>query len=208
MVAHLLWEQEAGSSSLLSPTNYRSHASKSLPRPVQSRARVVNMSVLGMSIADISINTLSGQPTSLGGLDAQVMLVVNVASKCGLTPQYTGLEALHAKYAGQGFSVVGVPCNQFMSQEPGSPDEIADFCTTTYGVTFPLLEKIDVNGDNRHPIYQQLTGVADAEGVSGDIRWNFEKFLVNGSGEILGRFSPMTTPEDPALVAAIESHLK
>ena len=166
------------------------------------------MSMLGMSISDISINTLSGQPTSLGGLGAKVMLVVNVASKCGLTPQYTGLEALHEKYAGQGFSVVGVPCNQFMGQEPGSPDEIATFCSTTYGVTFPLLEKIDVNGDNRHPIYQQLTDVADAEGDNGDIRWNFEKFLVNGSGEILGRFSPMITPEDPALVAAIESHLK
>jgi glutathione peroxidase-family protein len=102
--------------------------------------------MLDMSISDISINTLSGQPTSLGGLGAKVMLVVNVASKCGLTPQYTGLEALHAKYAGQGFSVVGVPCNQFMGQEPGSPEEIATFCSTTYGVTFPLLEKIDVNG--------------------------------------------------------------
>ena len=166
------------------------------------------MSMLGMSISDISINTLSGQPTSLGGLGAKVMLVVNVASKCGLTPQYTGLEALHEKYAAQGFSVVGVPCNQFMGQEPGTADEIATFCSATYGVTFPLLEKIDVNGDNQHAIYQQLNAVADAEGVNGDIRWNFEKFLVSGSGEILGRFGPTTTPEDPALVAAIESHLK
>ena len=202
LVAHLLWEQEAGSSSLLSPTN------SLYLHLVRSQTRGVHMSMLDMSISDISINTLSGQPTSLGGLGAKVMLVVNVASKCGLTPQYTGLEALHAKYAGQGFSVVGVPCNQFMGQEPGSPEEIATFCSTTYGVTFPLLEKIDVNGDNQHALYQQLNAVADAEGVNGDIRWNFEKFLVSGSGEILGRFSPMITPEDPALVAAIESHLK
>ena len=203
LVAHLLWEQEAGSSSLLSPTNsfHPIHSTQYI-----SRGSYVPM--LGMSISDISINTLSGQPTSLGGLGAKVMLVVNVASKCGLTPQYTGLEALHEKYAGQGFSVVGVPCNQFMGQEPGTADEIATFCSTTYGVTFPLLEKIDVNGDNQHAIYQQLNAVADAEGVNGDIRWNFEKFLVSGSGEILGRFSPMITPEDPALVAAIESHLK
>ena len=203
LVAHLLWEQEAGSSSLLSPTNsfhpihFTQHISHGIFVPM-----------LVMSISDISINTLSGQPTSLGGLGAKVMLVVNVASKCGLTPQYTCLEALHEKYAAQGFRVVGVPCNQFMGQEPGTADEIATFCSATYGVTFPLLEKIDVNGDNQHAIYQQLNAVADAEGVNGDIRWNFEKFLVSGSGEILGRFSPMITPEDPALVTAIESHLK
>ena len=161
-----------------------------------------------MSISSISINTLSGESTSLGALGAKVLLVVNVASKCGLTPQYTGLEALHEKYADQGFSVVGVPCNQFMGQEPGSPDEIATFCSTTYGVTFPLLEKIEVNGENRHPIYQTLTAVADAEGVSGDIRWNFEKFLVSGTGEVLGRFGPTVAPDDATLVTAIESHLK
>lgn len=160
-----------------------------------------------MSISNISINTLSGQPTSLGELGANVMLIVNVASKCGLTPQYTGLEALHEKYSARGFSVVGVPCNQFMGQEPGTPEEIATFCSSTYGVTFPLLEKIDVNGDNRHPMYQELTAVADGEGVDGDIRWNFEKFLVAANGEILGRFSPMVTPDDANLVAAIESHL-
>ena len=208
LVAHLLWEQEAGSSSLLSPTNTFHRLSVTASLTVRSQPRRTYVSMLGMSISDISINTLSGQPTSLGGLGAKVMLVVNVASKCGLTPQYTGLEALHEKYAGQGFSVVGVPCNQFMGQEPGSPDEIATFCSTTYGVTFPLLEKIDVNGDNQHALYQQLNAVADAEGVNGDIRWNFEKFLVSGSGEILGRFSPMITPDDPALVSAIESHLK
>ena len=163
---------------------------------------------MAMSIYATSISTLDGQPNALANAAGKVTLVVNVASKCGLTPQYTGLEALHAKYAGQGFSVVGVPCNQFMGQEPGSPEEIATFCSTTYGVTFPLLEKIDVNGDNQHALYQQLNAVADAEGVNGDIRWNFEKFLVSGSGEILGRFSPMITPDDPALVSAIESHLK
>ena len=161
-----------------------------------------------MSIYATSISTLDGQPNALANAAGKVTLVVNVASKCGLTPQYEQLEALQKQYAAQGFTVVGVPCNQFMGQEPGTADEIATFCSTTYGVTFPLLEKIDVNGDNQHAIYQQLNAVADAEGVNGDIRWNFEKFLVSGSGEILGRFSPMITPEDPALVAAIESHLK
>jgi len=163
---------------------------------------------MAMSIYATSISTLDGQPNALANAAGKVTLVVNVASKCGLTPQYEQLEALQKQYAAQGFTVVGVPCNQFMGQEPGTADEIATFCSTTYGVTFPLLEKIDVNGDNQHAIYQQLNAVADAEGVNGDIRWNFEKFLVSGSGEILGRFSPMITPEDPALVAAIESHLK
>jgi len=161
-----------------------------------------------MSIYETKIARLNGSGNPFDEVLGKVTLLVNVASKCGLTPQYTGLEALHEKYAGQGFSVVGVPCNQFMGQEPGTADEIATFCSTTYGVTFPLLEKIDVNGDNQHAIYQQLNAVADAEGVNGDIRWNFEKFLVSGSGEILGRFSPMITPDDPALVSAIESHLK
>ncbi len=135
------------------------------------------------------------------------MLVVNVASKCGLTPQYTGLEALHEKYANRGFSVVGVPCNQFMGQEPGTAEEIATFCSTSYGVTFPLLEKIEVNGEGIHAIYTELTASADAEGHTGDIRWNFEKFLVSKSGDIIGRFAPMVQPDDATLVAAIEAHL-
>ena len=135
------------------------------------------------------------------------MLVVNVASKCGLTPQYTGLEALHEKYANRGFSVVGVPCNQFMGQEPGTAKEIATFCSTSYGVTFPLLEKIEVNGEGSHAIYAELTASADAEGHTGDIRWNFEKFLVSKSGDIIGRFAPMVQPDDATLVAAIEAHL-
>ncbi len=161
-----------------------------------------------MSILDHPIHTLAGEASSLGRIAPDsVRLVVNVASKCGLTPQYTGLEALHENYASRGFSVVGVPCNQFGAQEPGSPDEIATFCSTTYGVTFPMTEKIDVNGDGRHPIYADLTNVADADGTAGDIRWNFEKFLVGRDGTIVARFSPMVAPEDPSLVAAIEAAL-
>lgn len=161
-----------------------------------------------MSILEQSINTLSGQSSSLADMaPGKVCLVVNVASKCGLTPQYTGLEALHEKYAAKGFAVVGVPCNQFGAQEPGSPDEIATFCSTNYGVTFPMTEKVDVNGDARHPIYAELTQTADAEGTAGDIRWNFEKFLIGRDGSVIARFSPMVAPEDPALVAAIEAAL-
>jgi glutathione peroxidase len=161
-----------------------------------------------MSILEQSISTLSGQSSSLAEMaPGKVCLVVNVASKCGLTPQYTGLEVLHEKYADKGFAVVGVPCNQFGAQEPGSPEEIATFCSTNYGVTFPMTEKIDVNGDTRHPIYAELTQTADAEGTAGDIRWNFEKFLVGRDGSVIARFSPMVAPEDPALVAAIEAAL-
>lgn len=160
-----------------------------------------------MSILDLPIHRLDGSPSTLGSYGAKAYLVVNVASKCGLTPQYTGLEDLQKRYGAQGLSVVGVPCNQFAGQEPGSPDEIATFCSVTYGVTFPLTEKIDVNGDGRHPIYGELTQVADAEGTSGDIRWNFEKFLVAGDGRIAARFGPMVAPDDPAIVGAIEQLL-
>jgi glutathione peroxidase len=142
-----------------------------------------------MSILELPISTLSGAPSSLGAVGAKVLLVVNVASKCGLTPQYTGLEKLHETYAARGLSVVGVPCNQFGGQEPGSPDEIATFCSVNYGVTFPMTEKIEVNGAGRHPIYASLTEVADAEGTNGDIRWNFEKFVIG---------------DDPNLIATIE----
>ena len=130
-----------------------------------------------MSILTEPIHTLRGDETSLSAFEGKAILAVNVASKCGLTPQYTGLEALQKKYADRGFTVVGFPCNQFGAQEPGSAEEIETFCSTTYGVTFPMMEKIDVNGDDRHPIYAELTETADAEGHSGDIRWNFEKFL-------------------------------
>ena len=160
-----------------------------------------------MSILKQPVNTLSGQPTTLSDIPAKVMLVVNVASKCGLTPQYTGLEQLHENLSSRGFSVVGFPCNQFGAQEPGSPDEIATFCSTTYGVTFPLMEKIEVNGAGRHAIYDALTAVADAEGTSGDIRWNFEKFLVNRKGEVVARFGPQVLPDADSVVAAIEAAL-
>jgi len=160
-----------------------------------------------MSIYDLPINSLEGSPGELSEQKGKVTLVVNVASKCGLTPQYTGLENLHEKYAGRGFSVLGFPCNQFMGQEPGTPEEIREFCTTSYNVTFPLFEKIDVNGAQRHPIYAELTKTADAEGHDGDIRWNFEKFLVAGDGTVIARFPPQVDPESPEIVAAIEGAL-
>lgn len=160
-----------------------------------------------MSIYDIDIASLDSTPGALSRLDDTVTLVVNVASKCGLTPQYTQLELLQERYGDRGFSVLGVPCNQFMEQEPGTPEEIAAFCSTTYGVTFPLTEKIEVNGDDRHPLYQELTRIADAEGHDGDIRWNFEKFLVGSDGTVLARFAPTTVPDDPSIIEAIESAL-
>jgi len=160
-----------------------------------------------MSIYATSISTLDGQPNALANAAGKVTLVVNVASKCGLTPQYEQLEALQKQYAAKGFTVVGVPCNQFMGQEPGTSEEIASFCSTTYGVTFPLTEKIDVNGDARHALYSALTPVADAEGVDGDIRWNFEKFLVNRDGAVVARFHPKTAPDAPEVISAIESAL-
>lgn len=159
-----------------------------------------------MTIFDTAINNLDGTPANLAQYNGQVVLLVNVASKCGLTPQYTGLEEMQKHYADRGFSVIGVPCNQFGEQEPGSPEEIQTFCSTSYGVSFPLLEKIEVNGEGRHPLYDILTSTTDAEGHSGDIRWNFEKFLVSRDGTIT-RFGPLVAPEDPALVSAIEAAL-
>src|SRR5579872_3919340 len=156
---------------------------------------------------DIPVHTLAGQQSSLAALKGKALLVVNVASKCGLTPQYTGLQKLQDTYAGQGFSVVGFPCNQFLEQEPGTADEIAEFCSVNYGVTFPLFEKIEVNGPGRHPIYAELTKVEDAEGKAGDITWNFEKFLVSADGEVVGRFRPQVEPDDQGLVQAIEASL-
>jgi glutathione peroxidase len=159
-----------------------------------------------MTIYDIPANTLSGEASSLAPFEGKTVLVVNVASKCGLTPQYEGLEKLQKQYEDRGFSVVGFPSNQFAGQEPGTSEEIQTFCSTTYGVTFPMFEKIDVNGDDRHPIYSELTKTADAEGYSGDVRWNFEKFLIAPDGSVQ-RFAPLTEPEDPALVSAIEATL-
>ncbi|MDT7726030.1 MAG: glutathione peroxidase [Actinomycetota bacterium] len=160
-----------------------------------------------MSIYDIPVNTLSEEPATLGSLSGKALLVVNVASKCGLTPQYTGLERLQEKYADQGFSVVGFPCNQFGGQEPGTAEEIQTFCSTTYGVSFPLFEKLEVNGEGRHALYTELTRTADADGTAGDVQWNFEKFLISREGEILGRFRPATEPESEAVLKAIEAAL-
>ena len=160
-----------------------------------------------MSLYEIPVNRLDGTPSSLADFEGKVTLVVNVASKCGLTPQYEQLEKIHEEYGGRGFSVVGFPCNQFGAQEPGTPDEIATFCSTTYGVTFPLFEKIDVNGDGRHAIYDELTAKPDEEGNAGDIQWNFEKFLVAPSGEVVARFRPMVAPDAPEVIEAIEANL-
>ncbi|NEW40355.1 glutathione peroxidase [Nocardia cyriacigeorgica] len=161
-----------------------------------------------MNVRDIPVRTLSGEPSTLAGLVGdRVVLLVNVASKCGLTPQYSGLVELQKSYGDRGFSVIGVPCNQFMGQEPGTAEEIQQFCSMTYGVDFPLLEKVDVNGDDRHALYQPLVETADAEGAAGDIQWNFEKFLIGRDGAVAGRFRPRTTPDDAALVAAVEALL-
>ena len=160
-----------------------------------------------MSIYDVPVKTLKGEDASLQEHQDEAILFVNVASKCGLTPQYEGLERLQKKYKDRGFTVIGVPCNQFMGQEPGTAEEIEEFCSTTYGVSFPLLEKTDVNGPEKHPLYDQLQQVADAEGHTGDIRWNFEKFLVAPGGGDIKRFPPQAEPESPEVVSAIESVL-
>jgi len=160
-----------------------------------------------VSLYDIPLHTLDGEPTTLDELRGKTVLIVNVASKCGLTPQYRGLEQLHEKYAAQGFSVVGIPCNQFGGQEPGTAEEIQTFCSTTYGVTFPMMAKVDVNGDDRHPLYRELTEFPDKDGAAGDIQWNFEKFLVDPKGAVVARFRPAVTPEDPEVTAAIDAAL-
>ncbi|NEA18906.1 glutathione peroxidase [Streptomyces halstedii] len=160
-----------------------------------------------MTLHDIPLRTLAGEPTTLGAFEGSAVLLVNVASQCGLTPQYAGLERLQKEYAGRGFTVVGVPCNQFAGQEPGTAEEIETFCSTTYRVSFPLLEKTDVNGETRHPLYAELTKLADAEGGAGDVQWNFEKFLISPSGEAVARIRPGTEPEAPEVVGAIEAHL-
>ncbi|MER7574002.1 glutathione peroxidase [Streptomyces sp. NPDC126514] len=156
---------------------------------------------------DVEIGALQGGDAKLKQYGGQVVLVVNVASKCGLTPQYSGLERLHEQYAQRGFTVLGVPCNQFLGQEPGSAAEIAEFCSATYGVSFPMTEKVEVNGEGRHPLYERLVGFADAEGHSGDIRWNFEKFLIGRDGQVVARFSPQTEPDAAEVVAAVEKAL-
>ncbi|HEY5836787.1 glutathione peroxidase [Streptomyces sp.] len=160
------------------------------------------------TLYDIPLRTLDGTPATLGDHRGKALLVVNVASKCGLTPQYEGLERLQKRYADRGFTVLGVPCNQFGGQEPGTAEEIQTFCSTTYGVSFPLLEKADVNGANRHPLYAELARVPDASGEAGDITWNFEKFLVSAEGEVVARFRPGTEPEAAEVTGAIEAQLR
>jgi glutathione peroxidase len=163
---------------------------------------------MSAELLELPVTTLQGSRTTFGALaDGRVALVVNVASKCGLTPQYAKLEALQEELAGRGFTVLGFPCNQFRGQEPGTAAEIAEFCSATYGVTFPLSDKIDVNGDERDPIYDVLTAETDADGAAGDVAWNFEKFVVGADGEVLGRFRPQTEPDDPQLLALIEKAL-
>jgi glutathione peroxidase len=160
-----------------------------------------------VSVYETPIAALDGSDLDLSSLQGKAALFVNVASKCGLTPQYEQLEKIHEQYADQGFTVVGFPCNQFMGQEPGTSEEIAEFCSTTYGVTFPLSEKIDVNGDDRHAVYDELTAKADAEGEAGDVQWNFEKFLISPDGEVVQRFRPTVLPDAPEVIEAIEAQL-
>jgi glutathione peroxidase len=159
------------------------------------------------SVYDLELTSLVGAPAPLSAYRGRLVLAVNVASRCGLTPQYEGLERLQKRYADRGFSVLGFPCNQFGDQEPGTAEEIQTFCSTTYGVTFPMFAKLDVNGPGRHPLFAILTEAADDEGRAGDVIWNFEKFLVSPEGEVLRRFRPMTKPEAPEVVSAIEEQL-
>ena len=156
---------------------------------------------------DTSLTALTGGPLDTAQLTGKAVLVVNVASRCGFTPQYEGLEALQKEYGDRGFTVLGVPCNQFKGQEPGSEEEIAEYCSATWGTTFPMTGKVEVNGADRHPLYAALVGTPDAEGAAGDVAWNFEKFLVSPAGEVVGRFRSRTTPEDAALRSAVEAQL-
>src|SRR5271170_4793556 len=191
----------AGSSSFL-----RRPGPVSLPIPGR-RAGGTAAYTVPMSIYESTVHRLDGSPASLADYRGKTLLVVNVASKCGLTPQYTGLEELQKKYEDRGFSVLGFPCNQFGGQEPGTADEIATFCSATYGVSFPVFEKVDVNGSHRHPVYEELTAFPDAEGEAGDIQWNFEKFLISPTGEVVQRFRPTVEPESPEVIDAVEANL-
>jgi glutathione peroxidase len=177
------------------------------PAPDEGKPAVTAKSFDASALYDMPVATLDGKPSKIGEHRGKALLVVNVASKCGLTPQYETLEKLQKDYAGKGFTVLGFPCNQFGGQEPGSPEEIAAFCSRTYGVTFPMFEKIEVNGDGRHPIYKVLTAVEDAKGEAGDIQWNFEKFVISADGKAIHRFRPKTKPDAPEVIAAIEAGL-
>lgn len=159
------------------------------------------------SIYEVELPRLSGKPAKLSEYAGQVVLAVNTASKCGHTPQYAGLQALHDRYAERGFTVLGFPSNQFFNQEPGSAEQIQEFCTINYGVTFPLFTKLDVKGTNQHPLYAILSEFPDDVGKAGNVSWNFEKFLIGRDGRVVRRFRPKVLPEDPAVVEAIEALL-
>jgi glutathione peroxidase len=161
-----------------------------------------------VSLYDIPLTTIDGKPASLAEHSGEVLLAVNVASKCGFTPQYAALQQLHETYADRGFAVLGFPCNQFLFQESGSEDQIAQFCSATYGVSFPMFAKVKVRGRGQHPLYGELTKAEDGTGKAGGVKWNFEKFLINRQGEVVGRFRSKTTPDDPAVVSAIEAALE
>jgi glutathione peroxidase len=161
-----------------------------------------------MTLYDIPVQTLAGQPTTLREYAGRPMLIVNVASKCGLTPQYEQLQQLHERFGERGLAILGFPCNQFMGQEPGSAEEIQEFCSVNYGVSFPLFTKIDVNGSEQHPLYAELTRAPDADGAAGDVQWNFEKFLVDADGAVTDRFRPRVEPLAAEVVAAVEASLQ
>ncbi|MFC8125956.1 glutathione peroxidase [Streptomyces sp. NPDC057302] len=160
-----------------------------------------------MTVFDTEIDALTGGPAHLDQYQGKAVLIVNVASQCGLTPQYAALEKLQQTYVDRGFTVLGVPCNQFMGQEPGTPEEIATFCSATYGTTFPMTQKTDVHGPTRHPLYDKLIDTPDAEGYTGDVRWNFEKFLIAPNGTVTARFAPQTEPDTDQVTTAIEAVL-
>lgn len=157
------------------------------------------------SIYEISLKDIDKKPTTLKPFEGKALLIVNVASECGLTPQYSGLEALHAKYKGKGFAALGFPCNQFGGQEPGSNEEIKTFCSTRYGVTFPMFDKIDVKGAKQHPLYKMLTGPEAT--FPGDVGWNFGKFLIGKNGKVIARFEPNEEPDSEKIIKAIEKAL-
>jgi glutathione peroxidase len=159
------------------------------------------------AIYDIETKLLEGDPIALSEFKGKALLIVNVASRCGFTPQYEGLQAMYEKYKDRGLEILGFPCNQFLAQEPGTEEEIREFCSSRYSVSFPIFRKIDVNGDDRHPLYEILTSKPDADGNAGDVQWNFEKFLVSPEGDVVGRYRTMITPDDAKLVGEIEAQL-
>jgi glutathione peroxidase len=167
----------------------------------------LGLSAQSKSIYNFTIDSIDGKPVNLANFSGKVVLIVNVASKCGFTPQYAALESLYEKYKDKGFVIVGVPANNFMSQEPGTNEEIKTFCTNKYNVTFPMMSKVSVKGDDKAPLYTFLTDKASDPQFGGDIKWNFTKFLFDRSGNIVARFEPATTPDSPQVIAAIEAAL-